>query len=675
MADSKTLAISLIISATDRASQAISKVGNAIKQLGQTAKGTTDLARASMQMGLVAGVLSGAAAAIGLPIWESIEAFSSVSGAAAHMSTAINDGTQSFAHISEAMELATKTSKAYGLTIEGAADAYYIARSNTLDHAQALASVAAASDLVIGTTRTLADAQAELMPVNRTLTTLFVNFGDKTKDARAQIRGYADDLAKLQTQFAFLDIGEVAYGLQYAMPTAKAAGVNPKDFEAVMALLSASGLHGAEAGTGTEEILNKFVTDPKLWGYVASNKTGGVDVGKTIGNFSKVFGGMSPRIRAMALSTLGFDERSVGVLQLLMSNYSKYGEVRKALDSDAGAAAEAARKRQAALDEQWGRATQKIHDVEVQIGAALSPAILKVITVLGRVLDTTMQWMEQHKQIVKFVALFAGMTAVILGVSGALLGLFAAGAFVVSTVGVPIALVAGAIAGIGVAAAGVTAFLATFAPTVLTGLAGLGVALFDSMLKPLEAVKLVLYDLPKQFLYAGYSIIKNLAEGILGVKPLEDAASKVGKLLKDYFWGHSPPPLGPLHQAGRNTHIIDTIASSLNPAPAVAAARRVAAAMAIALPLAMPMAIKPYSTLPAVASISASRDVDTIAQRNEAERRRPIRHVEFKIEVNQKITVGSERDRAAVTQEFEKYAYELVDVVKREFEREDWSKF
>jgi hypothetical protein len=65
---------------------------------------------------------------------------------------------------------------------------------------------------------------------------------------------------------------------------------------------------------------------------------------------------------------------------------------------------------------------------------------------------------------------------------------------------------------------------------------------------------------------------------------IKAACEKIGAGIRDFFVGHSPPPMGPLHELGRIT-IAETIAECIKPAPILAAAYRTAAAVAIAAPL------------------------------------------------------------------------------------------
>jgi TP901 family phage tail tape measure protein len=104
---------------------------------------------------------------------------------------------------------------------------------------------------------------------------------------------------------------------------------------------------------------------------------------------------------------------------------------------------------------------------------------------------------------------------------------------------------------------------------------------------PLGWIVAAVWNLGPSLYTAGIGILKSLGDGILkGISWPIEAAKGLATKLKNLFVGQSPPPEGPLRQIHR-TRIVETIAESLNPAPAVAAARRVAQAVAMSLPLTM----------------------------------------------------------------------------------------
>ena len=80
---------------------------------------------------------------------------------------------------------------------------------------------------------------------------------------------------------------------------------------------------------------------------------------------------------------------------------------------------------------------------------------------------------------------------------------------------------------------------------------------------------------------------RSLASGIASAAmvPIHAVAGIAGRI-KNYFVGHSPPPLGPLHELNR-VHIIETIAETMKPAPMMAAIQRIAQMAAITVRLAI----------------------------------------------------------------------------------------
>jgi hypothetical protein len=88
--------------------------------------------------------------------------------------------------------------------------------------------------------------------------------------------------------------------------------------------------------------------------------------------------------------------------------------------------------------------------------------------------------------------------------------------------------------------------------------------------------KEVLFGLTGPFGMIGYEIYKHAGS-------IEAACKKLGGIVESYFVGHSPPPVGPLHNLGRIT-IAETIAARIRPAPILSAVARTAAAVASAAP-------------------------------------------------------------------------------------------
>ena len=267
---------------TNYVSPMLQKIEHQIESINTQVKNTARWREAGANIAVVGGGVLAAGGAVALMIKSTTDAASGMQNVMSHVATAMNDGAAQQVHLAQALAMSEKASIASGIAATQEAQAYYTARSNSLDHAQALAAVNTATKLVIGTTASLSEAQAQLDPTTRLLTGVYQTFGDKTKNAVKQIATYGDQLSKLQTHYAFRGQDEINNAMAYAVPLSKAAGVAFTDQNAALALLSLGLKHGAEAGTTYQEVVSKLLAGGKLKAYTAVTAQGGIDFGKTI---------------------------------------------------------------------------------------------------------------------------------------------------------------------------------------------------------------------------------------------------------------------------------------------------------------------------------------------------------------------------------------------------------
>ncbi len=213
MAEIFLLSILLKVKDTAQAVSEINRVQHAVVSMERKATETS-----ASSLALRGAIYAGAAGTIAASLYGLVEPAIEAQASLAHVATAMNDGAQQAQHLAEVQKFTEETSAKSVVTEEELASAYYIARSNNIAHAAALQAVQAATNLVTGTTKDAAAAQAALEPTTRTLTVLYSNFG-------GSISVYADQLAKLQSAYSFRDIGEVTNALSYAAPVAKNAGM------------------------------------------------------------------------------------------------------------------------------------------------------------------------------------------------------------------------------------------------------------------------------------------------------------------------------------------------------------------------------------------------------------------------------------------------------------------
>lgn len=585
--------------ATDYVSPVLKNIENRIEAVNAQVKNTSRWREGASNVGMVAAGFLAVGGAAGLAVKSVVDAASGMNTVMTHVATAMNDGAATSIHLAQAQAMSEKMSIASGIAATQEAQAYYTARSNSLDHAQALAAVNIATKLVIGTTASLAEAQQQLDPSTRLLTGVFQTFGDKTRNVIPQMTAYGDQLSKLQTHYAFRGQDEVNYAMQYAIPLSKAAGVTFRDQNAALALLSEGNLHGAEAGTAYAEMLSKLMAGGKLKAYTALTRQGGIDVGKSVERLNAATAGLSAAQKASFLHQIGFSERSVRGIAILIDKTNEYKSVVADLGNSQGANAAAFAIRQAAPDVTWGRLSAAFDVLRSKIGEPLLGPLLSLVNRLTSAAAYVTALVGQHPMVTKFVVSFVALGAAIAIVTGGALalvaGLLAAGSFIGIGGGV-IAVVAG----IGAAIAAVTAYLYTWHPAFL---ATIGSVVGDVGKVLLNLGKFV-YEFftgqwKRMFTDAGWNLVKALADGIWKAASLPARATEamVSKIW-DYF-PHSPAKEGPLRSLHR-VRIVEELSRSIQPGPALIAMRRTAAAVAIAAP----MVLSPMMSAPAMAGAS-----------------------------------------------------------------------
>jgi TP901 family phage tail tape measure protein len=483
-----------------------------------------------------------------------------------------------------------------------------------LSHAEALNAVAAATKLTIATTTSAAEAQAEMEPTTRTLTSLYVNFG-------GSLSAYADQMAKLQTQYSFKSIEEVTNALSYAAPAAKAAGISVSEMMTSIGLLSAGGKYSAEAGTMFESFVDKLGSDSRLAGFVQRTAAGGIAVQRTIQGLAAVFGSLPAGPERMReLTAVGFDERSAAALSIMIDKVTQFGKVNNDLANSSGTAGSKSATMMATLSEKIAVVANQWTNFKVLIGGALAPSIGTLVAGLGKVLEKLTAFASAHPMFVKFAVLAAAATAGVLALGGAIALAAAALAGIAATVGVSALLILPIAAAIGAVAA--AAFLVyRHWGEILGWIEGLGSRWFQ----------------------AGFNLVKAIGAGIAAavmypIHAIADVAAKIRAHLP-----FSPAQVGPLRDLG-HVKIVETIAQSIRPGPMLQAIRRTAAVAAIAVPMAIGA-----GAMPAAATTTRAE-------------------VPVVVNLNVSYTINGV-ESGDLKKVLEKHGYELAETLNRELER------
>ena len=538
------------ITAIDKASRPIAALTGQIEKLNKAGAATRAAGAHMMAVGAGIAAIGGG---IGLLLGKTIEASAAIEQQMARLETVVPAGAAGVQELAAAHKAAVDAATHHAISEEQVLKQLYLGKSAGFDMATAIASMNTASALAIGLGGDMEETQ-------RTLNLAYINFKDPSKSAQENFKALGDVMAYATRQFDYKNIEELRSQMELATPTALAAGMGSpqgmKDMVAILADFTRHGLTGSIAGAAFEESLHGVLKMSKTLGIaLVHNKDGGLDYMKSLEairtHFISLYGSMS----AIPTGALAEIQKTFGIrgLRALLLDPAEMETMRSQLDKVAGAAAGAQAIMEKTPGAQWQILTQKLFALEEMIGNALSPTVVKLMGYLSRAVDMVVNFGTAHPQIVKFVALFAAMAAGLAVVVGGAIALGGA-LLVVASFGSTIGTVVAAIAGIGLAIAGVVAAVLTWAP---------------------------------QLFASGVHLVETLAEGIAaGAMAPVHAIEGVMRRVREYL-PFSPARVGPLSDLNR-VRIVETLAQSIRPGPAIKAIRNVAASIAVAGAMAIP---------------------------------------------------------------------------------------
>jgi hypothetical protein len=384
-------------------------------------------------------------------------------------------------------------------------------------------------------------------------------------------------------------------------------------------------------------------------------------------NLQRVYGALAPLERDCALKGLGFGQRDIRGVALLLDQAGQYSKVSADLANAQGAADAGAITRMAALDERLAVLRNRWDLFKEGIGDQLIGPLTVITSKLSSMLSVVTRFAEQHPTIVKlgvaFVAISAALAIIAGGAIAAVGGLLAFGSFIGISGGV-----LAAIAGIGTAVAAVGAVFVTWHTQI-------GKA-FEAVMTALEHFGGAMYT-------AGAHLMSELARGIgSAVMAPVNAIENVTRRLRGFF-PFSPAHEGPLADLHR-TQIVQTIAASIKPTPLLSAMHRLAQAAAIAIPVAISMPAVPalaaampiapparIAALNAPSPVAASIAGPTRAQSPTATRAPIIVNVTHQVTINGS---ADSRDAArevikALDARSSELGHKLADAIDRELQK------
>jgi hypothetical protein len=393
------------------------------------------------------------------------------------------------------------------------------------------------------------------------------------ENLRVNSTAVADALAATQRQFAIgpEQIQQMTLGIAKLAPSLKAMGGDMTDAFAIAG--QAEQLMGG--GRGVQMISRLFETLPEIANKAHLNLDKGLF--GVLDQIQARIRGYGAKQQIDVLAGMKIDRTMAPEIMRLLGSLDKMRSASEAIKGAGGTILTAAEvQRAATFAAQSELLAHSWENLKETIGYALLPGVTRVAGAMASAVTYVREFATAHPQIVKFAVTFAA-------------------------IGAAIAIVAG---GVLVLAGGLLAAI-SYIPA-LAGMGGVGWAIAAGIGLAVNAVGALLAVFPKfraftaEAFSAGANLIKALASGIWSAITFpQRAAEAVATKIMSYMPWHSPSEEGPMRYLNR-IRIVETMAETIRPGPALAAIRRTAAAIAIAAP----MTVAPMISSPAFAARS-----------------------------------------------------------------------
>ncbi len=274
-----------------------------------------------------------------------------------------------------------------------------------------------------------------------------------------------------------VSVSDLAEGMKYAGPIARAAGISLEFTAGTLALLGENGLKGSQGGTALRKMMDSLVHPAKTAkAALASLGMTPNDLKKGLNDMpgffeklqKKMAGKHMDRAHQLEISKLLFGEEGMAAAQILMTkslDHSSNGwrAYAEQVASASGAMQSAADIAGDTLDGKIKKLDASLMTAKLTIGEAFVPTLNKLVPKLAEAATATGDWAENHQALIGRIPEAAGValagTALVKG-SGMIAGLVSA--------------VSGAEATAAMSAAGAT-LGTTIAVGILAGLIGYGI--------------------------------------------------------------------------------------------------------------------------------------------------------------------------------------------------------
>lgn len=565
----------------------------AIRALGETQRAVSSFGRTAHNV--MSGLAQmGAAAGLGEFFKSSVnQAIASQAENARVMTATIGDGAEATKNMVAVQKMAIATSSKLAVTQDQLKEGYTLARYAGLDNMTAQQATVDAAKLSIATTKSVAEAQAQMAETTRMVSASYEIFGDKTKNAQKQIDAISDSYALLQTRSNFANASELNSALTESLGASKAYGVSIAAQNAFLETLANSGKFAGVAGTAYLEVVDKMsASNKKMAGMSAA---AGGDIIRELGMIEAQTRGLSNVQMTAWGKAHGFESRSIQGLGMLVGQYNKVIAANKTYSGTAaaGMGEQLFKLRSNDAADKIAIAQNNLANFKEALGTTLLPTLNRAMEAAGSLFGTLARFSEAHPTIAGIAIDFLGISAAIIAVSG-----------VFTMLGAGTTLMYGWSVATKVATAAQWLFNAAMAANPI-GIAILAAAAFAALAyeayEHWAAVKGFFKSWGTEVLgYLEYPFLALPHAIAAAAGAVEDAAKGIAHRIARLFVGHSPIPEGPLH----DLNLAAQVALSLRPGPVIAAARRLAGALALTIPLAVAAPMAPAMAMGAAGAMA-----------------------------------------------------------------------
>ncbi len=638
--------LAFVLKAHDYLSGVLKNVDQRIEHLNETVKGTARMREAAGHLAMMGAGFIAAGAAIAVPLRNAVERAAEMQDALARVQSTTGLAGTALRQLGEAGESFADRSPV------ATAEQYVAVAGQLYANLHNVAAAQRAANAVFAITEaTGADVTASTGLVNMAQQALGITAGHAART-----------VAAVQREFRLKPENMTAYTQALARMGGAIAATHTQFSEASALAAEASQL--MPGGRGAMIFASLINTLPGLAarGKLPADFSHGMLAG--LDQLRARLAGLSSSGQLEALRNMGISGSQGTMLLELVGKLDRVGgalaNIRK---NEPTALAASMAAQQAKLTAQEAEVGHLWAHLETLVGNALLPTIISLTQHFASLMSHVLAFASAHPMIVKYVAIFAAISAAVLAVLGSV-AMFTAGILFMGSnlpaAGTFLAAVGtalyGVAAGFASAAASTLVFLATN-PIGWAILAVAGLALVSrEVYEHWAAIKAFIGGWSSWLYSAGANLMHSLASGIASaaMAPIH-AVARIAEHIKGYVVGHSPPPLGPLHDLNR-VHLVETIAATMKPAPMLAAIRRVAQVTAVAMPMMIGAPAIPFAA-PGAPGGSASAVSPVII------------HYTVNIQ-GSSIANGDDLKRA-----LDAHAHDLVRTINREREKRDRTKF